>query len=312
MKKSNSKSENIRFVYNLEFPSWCPELNIAGHRFYRVDDYEEKVLSLQHLFPSTAEFHKPANTGMHAHTAFVEIPDNEKKAVLEWAESNTPALMDISLLLSIFTGRDIFALDSQGDEVIISDPRVYIWGGILRCSIPYKEQLIYPESYGYNIGFEEGINQVYELIRSDEWQKRYQKGYFLFLARTAFRRQPIESTFIQCWTIWEHLFSIFNQNWMSSENIRRISSYEKISFILVEFALMGEIDEDSRKIIKTLAGLRNRLIHFGKFPESGSYRDDVDLFVRLTEFVIARILGLSPSNVLNTEEKLGNFLKSIQ
>jgi hypothetical protein len=299
-------------VYNLEFPSHCSEITLFGYRFSRVDNYQEQVCRLQHLGGSYSEFQVSAHTGTHAITACVEIPEQEESAILEWTNGDTTALNDILLLLSIFTQRDVFVVKPQmvedAEGVMMSDPRVYHGGGILRCSIPYKEQPIDPEPYSYDIGFEEGLNQIYSLIRSEEWQRKYRHGYFLFLARMAFRWQPLEAAFIQCWTIWEHLFSILNQNWLSSGRIHRISAVEKVSFILVEYALRDEISEADRKRLESLANIRNRLVHFGRFPDRGAVRDDAVLFTRLTEFVIARILDLVPSNVLNTMEGLERFL----
>ena len=306
-------------VYNLEFPSWCPGFKIFGYEFSRVENYGEKVLDLQHLGISSSEYVKRFNTGTHVHTAMVELPLEEQEAVLEWAGSNNTALKDVLLLLSIFTGRDVFAmppnyenLDEGEKWVIIKDPRVFQWGGTLRCSIPYKKQPIEPEPFGYDIGFEQGVNQVYKLIRSDEWQKKYQHGYFLFSAKIAFQYQPLEASFVQCWTIWEHLFTILNRTWLSSKQIRRISSIEKISFILTQYALTDVVDSNSRKRIETLAEIRNRLIHFGRFPEHESVHDDAILFIRLTEFVIAKILGLSPYDVFNTMDRLEEFLGNVQ
>lgn len=314
-KKGESKGVKFRPVYNLEFPSWCSELSIYGYQFTRVDDYKERIRKLQHRVSFISEFDVKANTGTHSITAFVELPDSEDKAVLDWPESTNTVLVDVLLLLSLFTSRDIFVLEPQNDKVIkesdsviVADPRVCLWGGILRCSIPYKKQPIEPEPIGYDIGFVEGINQIYELIRSDEWQKEYIKGDFLFLARMAFRSQALESAFVQCWTIWEHLFAILNNQWLSRKQIQMMSSVEKISFILVKFALTGEINNVSRRRIEALAEIRNRLVHFGRFPERGSVHDDAVLFIRLTEFVIARILCLSPSNLFNTVENLEKFL----
>jgi hypothetical protein len=305
----------VRPVYNLEFPSWCIEMNLFGYRFTRVDDYQERFLSLQHLTSSISEFSEEPNTGTHSLTAFVELPDSEEEAVLDWSGSNNTALMDILLLLALFTGRDVFSLKAQNSkqiknnrDVIIADPRIYSWGGVLRCSIPYKQQPIEPEPLSYDIGFEEGINQIYKLIRSDGWQKEYTRGYYLFLAKMAFHRQNVESSFVQCWTIWEHLFAILNRQWLSDRQIQLMSSVEKISFLLVKFALTGETNNASRKRIETLAEIRNRLVHFGMFPEHGSVHDDAILFIRLTEFVIAKTLELSPSNVFNTVEALEKFL----
>ena len=131
----------------------------------------------------------------------------------------------------------------------------------------------------------------------------------MILAQQAFRYQPLETAFTQCWTIWEHLFSVHNDRWLSDEAIRRLSSTEKIAFLLVEYGLWKEIDETARKRIKTLKDIRNRLVHFGRFPEHGPIYDGADLFIRWTEFIIAKSLGLSPSNVLDTKEKSNNFLK---
>jgi hypothetical protein len=261
-----------------------------------------------------SEFEINANTGTHAITAYVEIPEREESAVLEWGNDDATALKDVLLLLSIFTERDVFVIESQTNQdatvVITADHRVYSGGGILRCSIPYKKHPLKPEPYSYDIGFEEGLNQIYTLIRSEGWQHKYKQGYFLFLARMAFRRQPLEAAFTQCWTIWEHLFAILNQDWLSSRRIRQMSATEKISYVLVEYALRDEISEADRKRIEALAEIRNRLVHFGRFPDRGTVHDDAILFTKLTEFIIAKILNLFPSNVLNTMEKLEEFLSN--
>lgn len=305
---------STKSVYNLEFPSRCPELNIFGYRFYRVNDYRDKVKRLQHLISLFGEFEIPANGGENAVTAFVEKPRKEKAAVLEWSGGNATALNDILLLLSIFTQRDVFDVDTNYDQdkdgIVTADPRLFVGGGILRASIPYQKQLREHEQHPYDIGFENGLNKIYELVRNKDWQRKYHKGYFLFLVRTAFRRQPSEATFIQCWTIWEHLFAILNQGWLSEKEIRSMSSSEKISFLLVNYALRKEITPSERKRINQLADIRNRLVHYGRFPIKGSVNDDAMLFTRLTEFIIARILDLSPSNLFNTLEQLEKFLSS--
>jgi len=69
--------------------------------------------------------------------------------------------------------------------------------------------------------------------------------------------------------------------------------------------------------------MRNKLIHFGHFPRSSEnapkhepsdssgqgWLYDAILFIELTEFIITKTLGLSPSNVLNTMEKFEDFLE---
>lgn len=301
-------------VYDLEFPPWCEEMTIFGYHFTRVDDYQTKVTSLQHLVTSHVEFQIRTNTGNHAVTAYVDLPEREEKPVIKRLGSDSTALSDILLFLSIFTGRDVFTVDNasdgSSDRIIIADPRVYDWGGALINSIPYKNEPIPDdEPHGYNIGFEEGLNQVYSLVRTEDWQRKYKEGHFLILAQQAFRRQPLETAFTQCWTIWEHLFSVHNDRWLSEEQLRRLHSTEKIAFLLVEYALKGEIDKSEKGRIESLAEIRNKLVHSGYFPERTSVYNDAVLFICLTEFIIAKTLGLEPSNVFNTMEGLEDFLK---
>ncbi|OYD17569.1 hypothetical protein CH333_00120 [candidate division WOR-3 bacterium JGI_Cruoil_03_44_89] len=300
---------NRKKIYNLEFPSYCEKLNIGGHVFKRVKDYEKQVKSLQHLTTVLSEYSISANTGSHNITAFVELPIKEKKAVFPWDKNNATALNDILVLLSIFTGRDVF-LDEPLDKpsAIIADPRKYQWGGSLRCSIPYKETKK-DQDLGYNIGFEEGLNKIYSLIRTDQWLKKYQDGYFLLLLKHAEKRQILETAFVLHWTILEHLFTLHNRKWLSDEQIRKLPSAEKISFLLVEYALSSEITKPNKKRISELAGVRNRLVHFGKFLDARAEKN-AELVIRLTEFIVAKILGLLPSNVFNTIERLEQFFNS--
>jgi hypothetical protein len=259
-----------------------------------------------------SEFRIHVNSGENVITAFVDFPENEPTAVFDWTGPTTSALTDILLLISIFTRRDVFEVDLKYDKnehgISTADPRLYIGGGILRTSIPYRGQPVEPEPNKYDIGFEDGLNAIYSLIRSKEWQREYHDGYFLILARSAFRRQPLDAMFIQCWTIWEHLFAILNDNWLSEKQIISLSSSEKISYLLVRYALRNKISRKEHERIKELAEIRNRLIHYGRFPDKGSVVDNAILFTRLTEFIIAKILGLSPSNLFNTFEQLESFL----
>ena len=290
-------------------------MTIHGYKFTRVEDYADRVLHLQHLVSEHSEFRISPTMGGHTITAYVELPEQEDKAVLEWSNTGATALADVLLLLSIFSRRDVFLTESNSVAgVFLADPRIYQGGGVLISSIPYKASHTDPESleFAYDIGREEGLNQIYALMRSEEWLQKYKRGYFLFLARQAFYQQPTESAFTQCWTIWEHLFAVLNQNWLSAKQIRQLDSAEKVAFILTEFALKGEIDDQSRERIKSLVDIRNRSIHSGRFPERDAVHDDAVLFIRLTEFVIAKILGLSPSNVFNTTEKMEKFLSHIK
>lgn len=302
-------------VYNLEFDSYVTEINVHGYRFYRVKDYEEKVIQLHHLLKIFSEISIQPNGGSHQITALVDTPEHEDVSVFDWGFKST-SLDDVLLLLSIFTQRDVFAVDEtlkEGDMAITADPRQYQWGGVLRCSLPYVESERNVSRYSpfkYDRGLEQGICSIYSLIRTEEWRREYSNGYFLLLLKNAMKRQILESSFIQCWTIWEHLFSVLNRNWLSKEQIIKINSDEKIAFILTEYALKTEINERDRKKIKALSQIRNRLVHYGRFPQKDKVIEDAQLFIRLTEFVISKILGLAPSNVLNTLEKLEKYFDS--
>jgi len=302
----------VRSVYNLEFPSNCVELCLAGYRFVRTSDYQEQLLRLQHIGESYSEFHLLHNAGAHAVTAQVYVPDEEEPAVLQWSGENNTALMDIMLLLSIFTGRDTFLgtpgdLEQEQARLIFRDPRIFLWGGTLRASIPYEEKKI-DDDLGYNIGFEKELNRIYTLIRDQDWQSKYRGGYFLFLAKQAFHRQTLEASFVQCWTIWEHLFAVHKRGEMTEEQIRQVHAKKKVLFLLVEYALHGSDDETTQKRIKDLADIRNNLAHFGSLPEKDKVFDDAVLFIRLTEFMLAKILGLSPYDVFDTMKNLEEFL----
>lgn len=300
-------------VYNLEFPSHIEKIDIFRHVFTRHDNYEERFLSLQHLVSGFSEFHIKKTTGTHQITAQVELPSNIEPPVFEWRDAPFGVLSDILLLLSMFTGREVFIFHpfKEVDEYpITADSRVSPWGGILRVSIPYLEGPRDEWGFAGDIGFENGINKVCQLIRSEDWQHKYRNGYFLLLAKQAFKRQTLESSFLQCWTIWEHLFTIHNDDWLDRKQIEKLPAADKITYILIRYALRNEIDSIARNRINTLSEIRNRLIHFGRFPERDAVHDDAILFIRLTEFIIAKTLGLMPSNLFNTIEKLEEFISS--
>jgi hypothetical protein len=313
-------------VYNLEFPSWCQELTIFGYKFIRADDYEEKIASLQHLIVEHSEFEIHVNTGKHAVTACVEIPEHEEKTALAWADgSNATTLTDILLLLSIFTRRDVFAVDSAIDDgtgkVIIADPRFYDWGGVLITSLSRKNKpILNDEPNVCNIGFEEGLNQIYSLVRSEEWENRYERGYFLFLAQQAFRSRSLDIAFILCWVIWEHLSKILIRARLPEDRLLKKRARSKIAFLFIKYKIKDNITDKNESQIEEWENIRNELVHFGCFPqvnpeisvkhssEYDSSYDDIISFIRFTEFIIAKILGLSPSHALNTK-KMDEFLK---
>ena len=305
-------------VYNLEFPYCAKSISIENYQFDRVENYQEELQKLQFPIARHSEFSIRANTGGHSITAKLYVQNSEAESILYPHSDSATALDDILVLLSLMTGRSVFAeksnTDSNEPKMISADTRIYKWGGSLRASIPFKRKnvesksLDYPFGH-YDIGFEESVNEIYALIKSQKWKKRYQNAFFLILTREAFSTYSVESTFIQCWTIWEHLFSILNQNWLPVSQLHRIGSAEKIAFLLFEFILNGKNDEQTRKRIETLSTIRNKLVHFGRFPDKDTVVNDAVLFIRLTEQIVARILGLPPSDVFNTMEKLEEFLQ---
>lgn len=85
-----------------------------------------------------------------------------------------------------------------------------------------------------------------------------------------------------------------------------MSGDKKIAFILNEYFLKN-IDNSARKNIQKINRTRNRLIHFGKKTEQVDY-EEMEMFIRITEQLVAIIFGLSPSNLFNSFERLNFFL----
>lgn len=295
-------------IYNLEFPSFCKEMEIYGYIFQRVPEYKERVKSLQHTISVFSEFEKPLSTGTHAITAIVDLPFKEKSAVLPWGHDNPTALDDILLFLSIFTSRQVFALEpnDNGGAIIVADPREYLFGGSLRTSLPYERKK-FDEETEYDIGFEKGINKIYKKVRSKKWLDSFGKGYFLFIFREACKRQILETSFTLCWSIWEHLFALHNQKWLSDATIRKLPAKEKVSFVIAKYKIKEQIESRDKKGLERLVLIRNKLIHTGRFPDEQS-KNGAELFVRITERVVAQMIGLTPSDVLGSLPGFQAFL----
>lgn len=314
-------------IFNLEFPSYIDEITIGAYVFKRVDNYPEAFGGMMHLVNSMgSEFNTKVQTGSHQITASVELPKKEKKCVLPWVDKNLTQLDDILFLLTIFTGRNVFKKNWQDkdDIAIIQDHRMHHYGGQLHLSLSHdwlfknketgelkteKEMDKTPifDWNQINVGFEKDLNQVLKTISSKKWQTEYEGGYFLFLFRSAIQRQIIETSFISCWTIWEHIFAIKNRKWLDNRAIEQMSGDKKIAFILNQYFLKA-IDESARKNIQRINKTRNRLVHFGIKTDQVDTKE-MEMFIRLTEQLIAVVLELSPSNVFNSFEKLDSFLK---
>ena len=293
-------------VYNLVFPDYVDEMEIFGYIFRRAEDYPDRLQALSQHVEIWSEFHIERNTGNHAITAKVEVPEKQKKFVLEWGgTSENWALHDIMLLLSLFSSRNVFLRKPTGTEIIKPDYRVHPYGGNLRTSLRQEFEPIAGTENQADRGFERNLTEIYKLIRTLVWQKKYGKGFFLFLLRSAFQPQILETSFILCWTIWEHLFTLHNKNWLDEEKIHRLSGIDKIANIFVEYDLFKEIDSKSRKVIQKLCKTRNKLTHFGKFPDKNpNSKEDAEIFIRLTEIITAKILGLTPSDIFSAENRL--------
>lgn len=316
-------------VYNLEFPFFVNEIQIGGYKFKRTSNYFEAQSRLQHLLESyRPEFRTKIQDGEHQITSIVEIPEDESLAVLEWADRNSKRIMDVTLLLSIFTGRSVFVdIDEDGGVAVLQDHRCYSpFGGEIILSLPKfpmcrekktglvsEESTMEGKSVGdyeqFDAGFEKGINSVLDLISSNEWRKKYQDGYFLFLFKQALHRQIIETTFILCWSIWEHLFALHNQSWMNPRTIETLSGKEKITFIY-DYYLKNTPQVFSDPEINQLVKTRNRIVHFGRRAKEED-GDAMERFIRMTERLVAIILGLEPSFVLEGAERLRKTLAGL-
>jgi hypothetical protein len=294
------KAKNQKQIYNFEFPSFCKQIKIDSYIFKRVPEYKERIKSLQHGVSITHEFRIPLSTGSHAITSIVDLPSKEKKAVFPWGNEKPTALDDILLLLSIFTSRHVFAAepDENGNSIIVADPRQYYFGRSLRTSLPYKRNESVDGSE-YNAGFEIEINNIYKRVRRKKWLESYGKGYFLFIFREACKRQILETSFILCWSIWEHLFYLHNKQWLSNEAIRKLPSKEKVSFVITRYKIKEQIEPRDTEGLKRFVQIRNKLIHTGRFPDEQA-KNEATLFIRITERVVAQILGLAPKDVLGS------------
>jgi hypothetical protein len=314
-------------VYNLEFPRYVYTLEIEGYKFKRVIDYEKAFAGLQHKIEVVgSEFPIKPTTGTHQHTAFVEIPEKENMAILPWIkDSNFTKLQDVLLFLTLFTGRNVFALNPGEEKYPLRpDPRGHFWGGQFRLStrkdIKWRNKktgvlLSDNEMRGkcvfdyehLDLGLEKTINEVLKIIVSEKWREIYDSGYFIFTFRQAMRQDDTEPAFLLCWSVWEHLFAIHNREWLDDSSIEQTSGDKKIAFILNKYLLV-KIDDPARSEIKRITKARNRLIHFGKKPDNVDL-DEMIMFIRLTEQIIAIVLELQPSNAFNSIDHLHTFLK---
>ncbi len=184
--------------------------------------------------------------------------------------------------------------------VIVADHRMYQYGSALCPGLPFVEQS--QGAMRIDVGFEPGINGVLKVMSDTAWLTRYRGGHYLLLANHAFRRQILETTFSLCWTIWEHLFALHNDDWLERQTIHRISGKEKVAFVLSHYGLQEHVNLVDSPSIDELEKVRNRLLHFGMFPVEES-KEKAVAFVKWTEYLIARTLGLYEAEFYESLDK---------
>lgn len=303
-------------VYNLEFPIGISELKICGYIFKAIANYQEALNFMPNYFVTNI-------TGSHQITAIVEIPDKEDSTILPFENKKTK-LYDILLFLTIFSGRNVFVKDWEGDLPITADHRMHTFaGGDLRLSIDLDNKVrvkgtgeiidsisadgipVLDIEY-VSLGFDTAIEKIINHISEKEWSERYDDGYFLFMYQVMLRYQNIESSFLTAWTIWESLFSIENRKWMTELDIYSSRAELKISFILDKYFAIT-LNNKSRERVKLLVKARNRMVHYGKMHPSVSI-EDMKTFIQVTDQIIAEILGLTPKSTLGSLGKFRVFL----
>lgn len=296
-------------VYNLEFQWPDEEMKIGPYVFVPAADYQDRYLNLQHLVAIHGGHHGSVEpcTGSHQITGTVACPEEQRVAALGWGHEAPTELDDILLLLSLFTRRKVFASEMEDrGGVVIADPRLFHYGGGLGLSLPRVKRPSPLQGDEYSVDLAIGLSNVNETIRSEGWQSTYGEGHFLFLFGSACHRQIIEISFLLCWTIWEHLFRLHNEQWISKKTLKDMNTREKVRFILTRYGLREKITKSDEKSVNRLTLIRHRLAHDGTFTETDDAQA-ADLFIRLTEFVIAKTLGLEPSEVFSPLERLDRF-----
>jgi hypothetical protein len=303
-------------VYNFEFPSYVKELKIGNYLFQRTEDYPEAFSKLEHRVHSDGgEFPTRLTTGSHQVTATVQLIDAnaEPSAALPWAIGHTQ-LEDILLLFELFTGRNVFAINrGEADGAVITrDPRASWYGAALHCAIEYETVAVNDPSgwlmYTYDVGFEKTMNKILDLISSSDWHQKYDDGHFLLIYRAAMTPQIIEVNFILCWTVWNQVFSAEHRNILTDIELWNTSEKDKIAYVFRKYFVSESMNQTAMDAIERLCRCRHRVVHIGKKTENVDTQEMV-MFVRATEFLITKVLGLKPSDLFGTWEKLALFLK---
>ncbi len=319
--------ENEFIIYNLEFPEYFNEISIGDYVIKRLPEYNESHKQMMWTVNYYGgELSTEWRNGSHQATA--SVTEINHSSDLAWRYTNTTKLDDICLILSIFSGRHVFAISKakhDSNPLLVADHRTFNYGGILKCSLPYEEEFfkedtletltpeeIENDEYYYvnrrDRGFITGINNILNLIESEDWKSKYADGYFLIFFEKALYRMDIEIQFLLCWIIWEHLFAVLKKNEYTEDQLENdIDGKFKIIFLLTTYFPMV-LNANSRREIDRIKNARNKLVHLGQKPNDVDY-EEMDLFIRATEYLICKTLNLTPSNLFNTDEKLARFLR---
>jgi len=286
-------------VYNLVFPDYVKEMEIAGYRFRRVVEYEKRYKELDHKIGEilSKEIIVNPQSGIHSITAKVRVPEIEDIAVISWSDEarTMTALDDILLLLSFFTGRDVFTTYNE-DWYVFTDPRCYMWEDNLRR---YLDQNY--ASYD-KLRLQYGVESVYSVIKTQEWREQYSNGIFLIWLREALRGSMAESKYIFCWIIWEHIFMLLEKR----EDFKEITNNlkmrmgkekyaKKITPLLVYYEFMTIDDDFLKTYTEKISDARNELVHEGRLKKLDKENIDyLKLFALNTIDLVTKILDIHP------------------
>jgi len=89
-----------------------------------------------------------------------------------------------------------------------------------------------------------------------------------------------------------------------------MSGKDKLSFLFKEYELHKYLGEDSSNMCDAFARVRNGLVHDGKLPPK-YHSDDVEFFIYLTQSLVAKVLGLKPTDIYKYKDTFKDRIKKI-
>lgn len=313
-------------VYNLEFPHNVEEFTIDGYKFKSKSDYIKRFLELDsHVNVVTDKYTNTPKYGTHVITGDVFLPNNEKKPILRWANQDSTRLSDITFILSLFTTRNVFIYNVSNGVPYVSH-QTFPHGGILACSITYETPKYTKEELEEidvtevpNIGFEKGINKIVNVMKSKRWRELYNDGFYLFLFKQSCESSNLEISFLQCWTIWEHLYYLHFPTVAERDGALKIANVLNFYFG-TKLNLTARMFRGKRYLIgktrnvERMKNIRNGLVHDGslntrniKMRREKALRY-MKFFIQLTEQLVVRTFELKPSEVFDTTKKLNKWI----